>query len=227
MSNIIVIGANIVLMVVLVFYSIILHEMAHGFAAYKFGDETAKQANRITLNPIPHIDLLGTVILPVGLLILGMPIFGWAKPVPINPANFPREKMRKALAVVSVAGVTVNFILAFVMFAVFAIITKTGTSTFSAMRIVECDVFPCPTIFAQVAGLNLMLMIFNLLPFPPLDGYNLVTSLAPEKISRFLIKNRNILMGVSVLLLVTGWYRYIFYPIYNLIIGLFLKIFNL
>lgn len=226
-SNILVIGANIALMIVGVFYSIILHEMAHGFAAYKYGDETAKRANRITLNPIPHIDPLGTIILPIGLYIAGLPMFGWAKPVPINPRNFPQGKSRQALAIVSIAGVTINFILAFIFFAVYVLVSKVPGYEFSPGRIVECTVFPCPMVFAQIAAINLMLMIFNLLPFPPLDGYNVLTSIAPEKFSRFLTKHRKILMVVFIILLATGLYKYIFMPIFNLMIKFFSLIFNI
>jgi Zn-dependent protease len=141
----------------LILYSVILHEIAHAAAALWQGDDTAKLAGRITLNPIPHMDLLGTVILPIIIAITKVPfLFGWAKPVPVNPYRF--RKLVSGDIIVSVAGVTVNFLLA-ILFAALLHIAKPGSLLSIAL-------------FYASAG-NILLAIFNLLPIPPLDGSHL------------------------------------------------------
>jgi Zn-dependent protease len=141
----------------LILYSVILHEIAHAVAALWQGDDTAKLAGRITLNPIPHMDLFGTVILPIIIAITKVPfLFGWAKPVPVNPYRFRRLVLGDII--VSVAGVTVNFLLA-IAFAALLHIAKPESVLFFAL------------LYAS-AG-NILLAIFNLLPIPPLDGSHL------------------------------------------------------
>src|SRR5687768_2967999 len=109
------------LSIVILLFSIIVHEVMHGYAALKFGDTTAQRAGRLTLNPIPHIDLFGTILLPGLLIFTGSPIlFGWAKPVPVNPLNF--SNIRKGELIVSAAGVLSNFALAIIAAIIFHIL---------------------------------------------------------------------------------------------------------
>ena len=97
-----------------VLFSIVIHEVSHGWVAYKLGDETAKRMGRLTLNPLPHVDLVGTVILPFIMIVLGGPVFGWAKPVPFNPLNFRRSvNIRNGIMWVALAGACSNLLLAF------------------------------------------------------------------------------------------------------------------
>ena len=106
---------RVIIWAVPVLFSVILHEVSHGWVAYKLGDDTAKRMGRLTLNPIPHIDILGTVILPLIMIIAGGPVFGWAKPVPYNPHNFDRHINPKDGAMwVALAGPVLNLILAFI-----------------------------------------------------------------------------------------------------------------
>jgi Zn-dependent protease len=149
-------------------FSLVAHEVGHAYVAYRCGDDTAKQKGRLTLNPIPHIDLIGTIIIPAIMLLspIRLPLIGWAKPVPINPARLTRNGQ----LAVALGGVTVNFILAFLgavglkvclLFGVFDNIQNVGTVN------VQLAVLFVLLGFVIV---NLMLMIFNLMPMPPLDG---------------------------------------------------------
>ncbi|MBU0750460.1 site-2 protease family protein [Patescibacteria group bacterium] len=149
--------------------SIIIHEVAHGYAAYALGDPTAKLAGRLTLNPVPHIDLVGSILIP-GLLVLSQStlLFGWAKPVPYNPYNL--KNARWGEAIVGFAGVGTNLLLA-VIFALVARFTfGTGLEAFTAPA-------------ATIAFVNLFLGMFNLIPLPPLDGYTVLRGLLPTRFS--------------------------------------------
>lgn len=141
---------NLVLLILIAALSIVLHEIAHGYAALLQGDPTARNAGRLTLNPFAHIDPFLTIILP-GLLILSGSsiIFGGAKPVPVNPYNFRHGV--KSNAIVAASGPLTNFLLA----VVFALLLR---------------LFPHSSIFLNAVYLNIVLMVFNLLPIPPLDG---------------------------------------------------------
>lgn len=155
-----------VILSVLLLYSVIFHELAHGWIAYKMGDPTAKWLGRLTLNPVKHLDPFGSLML----LIVG---FGWAKPVPVNLENIPAGERRKGLILVSAAGVTANIIIAFVALLLFR---------FTA---------PAPSGMAEhilllLARINLILAAFNLIPIPPLDGSKILMGFAPESINRFL-----------------------------------------
>lgn len=147
--------------------SIIVHEVAHGFAANALGDPTARLAGRLTLNPIPHIDLFGSIIVPIlGVLSPGHFLFGWAKPVPYNPYNLKNQRFGEFL--VAGAGVATNLFLA-VLF---------GLST-RVLLLNGMDVAAGAT--ASIALVNLFLGLFNLIPIPPLDGYTVLQGLLPHR----------------------------------------------
>ncbi len=157
-----------ILVVVILIYSIILHEIAHGYVAYKLGDPTAKYSGRLTLNPIPHIDPIGTIFLPIlGYLFTGF-IFGWAKPVPYNPYNL-RNPQRDSI-LIAVSGPLTNILL--VLF--FTSLSK--TPLFLS--------FQEPIIFGL--RINLILAFFNLLPIPPLDGSKLLLLKLPFEVYQIL-----------------------------------------
>jgi Zn-dependent protease len=163
----------------IVAYSIILHEIAHAVAALWSGDDTAKLMNRITLNPIPHIDLFGTVIIP-GVLIMStivfktpLVVFGWAKPVPVNPYRY-RNPVRNDIFV-SLAGVTVNLGLAFV----FVLLLHLTHFKYVDGQFFVGDMNS--RLFLYAAMLNGILAIFNLMPIPPLDGSHVLKYLLPRE----------------------------------------------
>lgn len=154
---------------VVLIFSIIIHEVAHGYAALSLGDPTAKHAGRLTLNPISHIDTMGTLVIP-GLLALTNAgfLFGWAKPVPYNPYNLKNQRWGEAL--VGGAGIATNLIIA----GLFAVVTRlsyeAGMSEFAELAIV-------------IVFVNLFLGLFNLLPFPPLDGFTVLRGILPPRMA--------------------------------------------
>jgi Zn-dependent protease len=156
--------APMLLTVALVAYSIILHEIAHGYAALKFGDETAKRMNRLTLNPIEHIDPIGTIVFPlIQYATTGTVFIGWAKPVPVNPNHLhPRVP---GDIVVSLAGVFVNFLIAVAMSIVLGLVWNPD-------RMLS-------TVLFSVMSTNIALIVFNLLPVPPLDGSHVAKYFMP------------------------------------------------
>jgi Zn-dependent protease len=155
-----------VILSVLLLYSVIFHELAHGWVAYKMGDATAKWLGRLTLNPIKHLDLIGTLML----LIVG---FGWAKPVPVNLENIPAEKRRKGLIFVSAAGITANIVIAFMALLLYRLISPDQSGMIAQILLL-------------LAQINIILAAFNLIPIPPLDGSKIVMGFAPESVNRVL-----------------------------------------
>ena len=147
-----------VLLAIPLLYSIIIHELAHGWVAFRMGDMTAKWMGRLTLNPLKHLDPIGTVML----FLFG---FGWAKPVPVNLDNI-RHK-RKGLILVSAAGITANIILAFVAILLYRLLSPSSSS-------------PLGTMLYYLAQINIMLAAFNLIPIPPLDGSKILAGFLSE-----------------------------------------------
>lgn len=159
-------SGNILYLVILIF-SVVIHEVAHGYAARRNGDQTAEMAGRLTLNPISHIDLFGSIIMPAILIAVSSPILlGWAKPVPVNPNNF--ENKKKGMIEVSLAGVLANFALA----VVFGLIIRFAPG-----------IFPASAMGAMymIVLVNIVLGLFNLIPIPPLDGSKVVFALLPAR----------------------------------------------
>jgi Zn-dependent protease len=153
--------------------AIILHEISHGVVAYAFGDNTAKEAGRLTLNPIPHIDPFGSIFLPVLGALTHAPVIGWAKPVPVNPARLHNQ--RRDMLIVSLAGPTTNFALAFVA----AVVARTQFHVSGSFFIRDLPApVLVPLLFAEV---NLFLGVFNFLPIPPLDGAALIERVLPRE----------------------------------------------
>jgi len=152
-------------------FAIIVHEVSHGFVADKLGDPTARLMGRLTLNPIPHIDIYGTILVPALLFLLHSPfIFGWAKPVPIDPYNL--KNPRKDTALISLAGPASNIIFAVLL------------SLFLRILLILYPTGPFFTLFYYLIEFNIILAVFNLIPVHPLDGEKIVVGLLPAKEAR-------------------------------------------
>jgi Zn-dependent protease len=152
--------------------AIVVHEAAHGFVAYRLGDPTAKSQGRITLNPLKHIDPFGTVLLPILLAISGGPVFGYAKPVPYNPRYFKNIKVGEVLT--GLAGPASNLLMALLGAAATFVVVQ----VFPPTSELAYWVFIALYYFVYI---NLILMFFNLLPIPPLDGSSVIVPFLPKK----------------------------------------------
>lgn len=172
---------------IVLLFSIILHEIAHGSMALSLGDDTAKKAGRLTINPIEHLDPIGSVLLPLLLFFITSgngPIIGWAKPVPINPSNFKDKRWGNLK--VALAGPMANFSIAIL----FGLIMRFFNLNFALLNFLSIIVI-----------YNLFLGLFNLVPIPPLDGSHVLFSLLPKntaKLRVFLIKNRLLLLFLFI-----------------------------
>jgi Zn-dependent protease len=179
--------------------AVMLHELAHGFVAFRLGDNTAKDSGRLTLNPLVHVDPIGTVVVPFVLYATGSPvIFGWAKPVPVNFRNL--SKPRRDSVLVSVAGITANLILALI----FALILKThiyGRNTYGYV------------LLNMGILVNLMLAVFNALPIPPLDGSHILMGFLPPKAAFHYAKLSRYGFLILIMLLYMGLIRAVIWPI--------------
>lgn len=187
--------------ILILLFAVILHEIAHGLVAYLRGDPTAKLAGRLTLNPLKHIDPVGTIVLP-GILIamrfFGVPtvIFGWAKPVPVN---FMRLKNPKTdMMLVGIAGPAVNVLLAIVL----SVVIHHVNLPFVAFELAVYGIF-----------INLILAMFNMMPVPPLDGSRLVMGLLPNDLARSYAKLEPFGILIVFALLYVGLFDKIVYPL--------------
>ena len=178
-----------------VLFAVTIHEVAHGWVASKVGDKTAQLLGRVTINPFKHIDLLGTIIVPLVLVYLGGFMFGWAKPVPINPRNFHHP--RRDIIWVSLAGPVSNFLMAFIW---------GGIGFVGKLFVAQGMSNLYPIILMGQAGIiiNCILGVLNLIPLPPLDGAKIVSSLLPGKMAYQYDRIEPYGFYILVLLIVTG-----------------------
>jgi Zn-dependent protease len=159
-------------------FSIIVHENAHGLVAERFGDPTARELGRITMNPVPHLDPLGSVLLPIAAYLSGVPLFGWAKPVPVNPANLRNPVVHNAY--VAAAGPASNFVLALAASVLWIIVRVTFKHAPALALAGERSLFFFDTLCGSLITINCLLAIFNLLPIPPLDGHWILMRYLPS-----------------------------------------------
>lgn len=187
-------------MLVPLVFAVTLHEVAHGYAAYRLGDPTARLAGRLTLNPIKHLDIFGSLLLPLLLKLSGSPVvFGYAKPVPVNFARL--RDARKGTVIVAAAGCAVNLALAVVSGLLFQLLMKTGAYWYHSI------VSPFVTDLFMMLGysvlVNSILAIFNLIPIPPLDGGRILAMFLPAALQRQFVRLERFGMIIIIFLLIS------------------------
>lgn len=183
--------------------AVVFHEVAHGLMALKFGDETAKHEGRLTLNPASHFDSMGSLIVPMAIFATTGFLFGWAKPVPVNPMRF--KKFREGMFWVSFAGPLTNFILAVLSAMAFALMVVFVEPTFYLFE-------PFAQMLTFSASINMALGIFNLIPLPPLDGSKMVQAFLNYNQSRKFEELGRYSFFILIALMLTGSLSYIFRP---------------
>ena len=207
-------------MIVPLLFAVTIHEVAHGYVAYKMGDNTAKLAGRLSLNPIKHLDFFGSFFLPLLLKLTGSTIiFGYAKPVPVNFSNF--RNYRKSTIYVSSAGVLANFALAIISGLLFQILTYFQPLWHASfLKPFALDLY-------QMLGysvlINLVLAVFNLIPIPPLDGSKILAMLLPVSLRLQYARMERFGMIIIILLLLTGSLSrvltFFLIPMFNILLG--------
>lgn len=199
---------------VVLLFSLSFHESAHAWMAWKLGDDTAKELGRVSLNPIVHIDPIGTLLFPLIQIFTSLPLLGWAKPTPYNPANFRRDvTMRKGHMLVAAAGPVSNFLLAFIFTGILLVIIK--------LRVVDSPDDFLLRLMTLGIELNVLLAVFNLIPIPPLDGSKVASFGLPGDLG----ERYDRVVGpygfmILMLLLISGAFAYVVYPVQQFIVGL-------
>ncbi len=188
-----------------VLVAITFHEFAHGFVAYKLGDNTAKDEGRLSLNPLDHLDPIGTLML----LFAG---FGWGKPVHVNPRNYTRKiSMEKGEAIVSSAGPIMNILLAIIFTLIYFAVKKYASVAFLSSTVGGIILL----LIVSIISTNIGLGVFNLIPLPPLDGSKIIMLFLPYKAKEFFVNNEQIFSLIFVVLWVTGIAGIIITPVIN------------
>jgi Zn-dependent protease len=198
-----------------VLFAITLHEVAHGYVADKLGDSTSRMLGRLTLNPVKHIDPIGTVLVPLVMMLLpGGFIFGWAKPIPVNTRNL--KNPRKDMALVAVAGPLANLAMA-IGWGAFIVLSHLAPNLGIQQGLQEM----------AVAGvlINILLMVLNLIPLPPLDGGRVLSGFVPRDIANMLDKIEPYGFFIILALFFTGVFSTVFGPIIQTLVYIILSIF--
>jgi Zn-dependent protease len=180
----------IVFEIVVFLFAISVHESSHAWMANRLGDPTARMLGRISLNPIRHIDIVGTILLPALAVISHVPLLGWAKPTPVDTRNFKNPMLDDVLT--AVIGPISNFVVAIGCFIVLVVIAKTSmqgliiVQSLAQRKLVETSssLMPTALLFHEALKINVLLGIFNLIPLPPLDGSHVIRHLLPDRIRR-------------------------------------------
>ena len=216
MENVLV---RVLMWAVPVVFSIVVHEVSHGWMAYRLGDDTAKRMGRLTLNPVSHIDPVGTVILPLIMILMGGPVFGWAKPVPFNPYNFRRNvSVRSGAMWVALAGPGSNLAIAFLSSFIFV----------GSLKLLSG--FPYVVYFSitQLAQalmmINLVLACLNLIPIPPLDGSKILMRFLPPEVDRYFMVLERYGFLILLVLLATGTFSSLLWAPVEFLFRIFLVV---
>lgn len=213
--------SNLIIYMVVLLLAISAHEAGHAWMSYKYGDDTAYLLGRVTLNPVAHTDPIGTLLLPIVGFILGaiggawgnIPLIGWGKPTPVNPRNWTNYK--QANVMVSIAGILANLLIAVVSFTIFKLLISYGF--FADKNFVEGFGKIIITLFKYLIFLNISLAIFNLLPFPPLDGSKVLQTFLPASAQPFFDLMEQFGFLILMALIYFGLVRLIMLPVFRVV----------
>lgn len=221
---------NLIIWFVVLLFSLSFHESAHALVSERFGDSTGRYQGRITLNPLPHIDPIGTVVFPILSFVSGFPLLGWAKPVETNPLMW-RDKRRANISV-SAAGPLSNFILALSAFVVIKLLLAAGIFVYAGQNLMfslivpaagQAEVLvPIAKLLNVMLVLNVALCVFNFLPVPPLDGSHVMESILPPQMAEAYAQVRPYGFLLLILFLYLGVFGAIFLPVMRFVNALVL-----
>jgi Zn-dependent protease len=204
--------ADIFISFIVLLFSLTIHELSHAWTADRLGDPTARGLGRISLNPLVHADLLGTILLPLIALATGAPLIGWAKPVPVNLRRLRHG--RRDYVLVAAAGPASNLVIAVVAASLLAVLP------ISPHRLGEANVsVPVAEILSLAMRLNVLLAVFNMIPIPPLDGGNVLSGLLPYRLASIFDQVRPYGFVLLYLLILTGGFNLIVGPPYRFIVS--------
>jgi Zn-dependent protease len=204
--------AEIFIALIVLLFSLTVHEMAHAWSADRLGDPTARLLGRVSLNPIVHADLIGTIVFPLIAMVSGAPLLGWAKPVPVN-IRYLRHP-RRDYVLVAAAGPASNLVLAVCAATVLAIM-PISPQTLDQPTVTV----PLAAILSQLIRLNVLLAVFNMIPIPPLDGGNVLAGLLPVSMAAMFNRLRPYGFLLLYALILSDAYRYIVIPPYRFILA--------
>ncbi|HSI89313.1 MAG TPA: site-2 protease family protein [Pyrinomonadaceae bacterium] len=219
--DIAVLVSHLVMFLVVLLMAVSIHEAGHAWMSMKYGDDTAYMLGRVTLNPVAHTDPIGTLLIPilaftfgaVGGALASVPLIGWGKPTPVNPRNWRNYK--QANVMVSIAGIGANLILATIGFIIFKTLIETGT--IHAGNASEGFIQPIVIFLNYLVMLNVSLAVFNLLPFPPLDGSKVLSTFLPDSFQPLFQMLEQFGFIILLLLVYMGFIGLIIRPVYRLV----------
>jgi Zn-dependent protease len=211
---------QLVIYMVVLLLAISAHEAAHAWMSYKFGDDTARLLGRITLNPIAHTDPIGTLLIPIAGFVLGamgggrLPLIGWGKPTPVNPLRWRQKDLANVM--VSIAGIMANLFIAIIAFIIIKALIVTGM----VYSIPEGIREPVLLFLEFLLTMNISLAVFNLLPFPPLDGSKVLETFLPSSMRPILELFERYSWPILMILMYVGFFRAIIGPVLNFVYSL-------
>jgi len=217
---------RIIIDIAVILFAVTIHEVSHGFLAYKLGDPTPEVQGRLTLNPVSHLDLVGSIIVPFVLIVSRLPVFGWAKPIMINPQNFSGDykQVKRKSAAIAFAGPASNFLVAILAAGILRLLFSVDpgirsvlyTSSSKPSSVLAGVGF----ILFELFIINVFLGLFNLIPIPPLDGGNILLGILPDEYARMLEQIQPYGFIILLVLIFTGLHRFFIIPFFRLFLSI-------